>query len=65
MNESIAPQQQRADVKLQAGLGDIWRVVDSAARRTLDILIAGLGILVLLPVLLLLAVLWLVLGKPF
>jgi len=57
MNESIAPQQQRADVKLQAGLGDIWRVVDSAARRTLDILIAGLGILVLLPVLLLLALL--------
>jgi lipopolysaccharide/colanic/teichoic acid biosynthesis glycosyltransferase len=57
MNESIAPQQQRADVKLQAGLGNIWRVVDNAARRTLDILIAGLGILVLLPVLLLLALL--------
>lgn len=57
MNESIASQQSKADVKLQAGLSDVWRTVDSAARRTLDILISGLGIILLLPVFLLLALL--------
>lgn len=55
MNESIASQQSNADVKLQAGLSDVWRTVDSAARRTLDILISALGILLLLPVFLFLS----------
>ena len=56
MNESIASQQ-KANVKLQAGFSDLWHVVDNAARRTLDITIALLGILILSPAILLLAVL--------
>ena len=56
MNESIASQQ-KANVKLQGGLSDLWHVVDNAARRTLDITIALLGILLLSPAILLLAVL--------
>ena len=55
MNESIAPQQHKADVKLQVGLSDLWRAIDRVARRMLDVLIAGLGMLLLLPVFLLLA----------
>lgn len=57
MNESIASPQSKADVKLQAGLSNVWRTVDSAARRALDILISGLGIILLLPVFLFLALL--------
>ncbi len=57
MNESIAPQQQRIDVRVRSEFAVLWRVVDSAARRMLDLVIAGLGILVLLPALLLLALL--------
>lgn len=57
MNESIAPQQPKADVKLQAGFSDLWRTVDSAARRALDLLIAGVGMLLLMPVFLVLALL--------
>ena len=48
MNESIAPQQQRIDVRVRSEFAVLWRVVDSAARRMLDLVIAGLGILVLL-----------------
>jgi lipopolysaccharide/colanic/teichoic acid biosynthesis glycosyltransferase len=55
MNDSIAPQQPKADVKLQADISDLWRVVDSAARRWLDILISGVGMILLLPLFLLLA----------
>ena len=55
MNDSIAPQQPKADVKLQADISDLWRVVDSAARRSLDILISGVGMILLLPLFLLLA----------
>ena len=55
MNESIAPHQHQANVKLPVGLSDLWQVVDRAARRTLDILISGLGILLLLPGFLILA----------
>ncbi len=57
MTESIAPQQQQADVKLQTGLSDLWRLVDHAARRTLDIVIAAAGFVILSPAILLLAVL--------
>lgn len=55
MNESIAQQQQKADVKLKAGFSGAWRLVDSAARRTLDIVIAGFGMILLFPIILLLA----------
>ena len=57
MNESVAPQQPKADVKLQADISELWRVVDSAARRCLDILISGLGMILLSPLFLLLAIL--------
>lgn len=54
MNESIASQQ-KANVKLQAGFSDLWHVVDNALRRSFDITIALLGILVLSPAICLLA----------
>ncbi len=57
MTESIAPQQQQADVRLQTGLSDLWRLIDHAARRTLDIAIALVGFIILSPAILLLAVL--------
>lgn len=57
MNESIAPQQPKADVKLQADISGVWKTVDSAARRSLDILISGLGMVLLSPLFLLLAIL--------
>ena len=57
MNESIAPQQPKADVKLQADISGMWKAVDSAARRSLDILISGLGMVLLSPFFLLLAIL--------
>jgi lipopolysaccharide/colanic/teichoic acid biosynthesis glycosyltransferase len=57
MNESIAPQQPKADLKLQAELSDLWRMLDSFARRSLDILISGLGMLLLLPLIIFLALL--------
>ena len=55
MNQSVAPQQSKADVKLQIEISALWRVMDNAARRSLDILISGLGMILLLPFFLLLA----------
>lgn len=55
MNESITSQQ-KADVKLQTGFSDLWHLTDNAARRTLDIAIALLGIVILSPGILLLAI---------
>ncbi|MCA9865738.1 MAG: sugar transferase [Anaerolineae bacterium] len=57
MNESVAPQQPKADIKLQDGLSDIWRTVDGVARRSLDILISTLGMIILGPIFLFLALL--------
>ncbi len=54
MNETVAPQRHKADVGLQTELSHLWQLVDSAARRTLDIIIAGVGMILLLPVILLL-----------
>ena len=56
MNESIASQPV-IDAKLRSGLTDLRHTVDNIARRTLDVTIAALGVLVLLPGLVLLAVL--------
>lgn len=57
MNESVASQQPKADIKLQDGLSDIWRTVDGVARRSLDILISALGMIILWPIFLFLALL--------
>lgn len=56
MNESIASQPV-VNTKLRSGMTDLRRLVDSAARRMLDISISLVGIVVLLPALALLAVL--------
>ncbi len=57
MNESVAPHQPKTDIKLQDGLSDLWRTVDGVARRSLDILISALGMLMLWPIILFLALL--------
>lgn len=55
MNQSIAPQQSQADIQLKEEISELWHFVDSAARRSLDILISGLGMILLFPLFLLLA----------
>ncbi len=57
MNESVATHQPKTDIKLQDGLSDLWRTVDGVARRSLDILISALGMLMLWPIILFLALL--------
>lgn len=57
MNESIARQPHKADVRLPAGFSELVRALDSFARRTLDIFISALGMIVLGPVILLIAIL--------
>lgn len=55
MNQSIAPQQPQADIQFKEEISKLWRFVDSTARRSLDILISGLGMILLFPLFLLLA----------
>ena len=57
MNESVASNQPKADIKLQDGLSNILRTLDGVARRSLDILISGLGMIILWPIFLFLALL--------
>jgi len=57
MNSSIARQPHKADVKLSAGFSGLVHLLDGFARRTLDIVISGLGMVVLFPAFLLIAVL--------
>ncbi|MBP9500974.1 MAG: sugar transferase [Candidatus Promineofilum sp.] len=57
MNESIAQRPHKNDVKLTAGFSELAGLVDSFARRTLDIVISGLGIIILAPAFLLIAIL--------
>lgn len=57
MNESIATSQEEANVKLQTGLSEFWRLLDDGSRRMLDITLAVCGGLILSPIFILLAVL--------
>lgn len=57
MNESIATQQQEVDVQLRSGLSELWHYFDRATRRALDVSFAFVGILLLSPIFLVLAVL--------
>lgn len=57
MNESIARQPHKADVRLSAGFSELVRLIDGFARRTLDIVISASGMIVLGPIILLIAIL--------